>query len=250
MKDWLDNTEAAPETDTYGEIMTGVMVVFASLFAYWAGVYIDPELGNRYVAADEIVVAKDALMQPVLPDERVVKRSLVERLRSERDAAVEHLDAFGIEPFSGDPAGAVYLIDLTLDADDRQAVDRIIRTETVGSVSVVGFGDRVLGSSQDLREVGDGDLDAVADQVAAWQGSTERRLVDALEAALTTPGVTRVVLCAAGLPTDSLHDAAYLIDRNGGRVPVNTVGFTDDEAARRYLIEVANATGGTFSRGG
>jgi len=233
-----------------------IMLVMTVGWAFWIMVFVDSRIGNQEVRDDQVVIDRIDSYEIVKPSEKVVPRKELQNLQDDleeqnqrADEAEEFAIAMGVQGFNGSPVGVIMIVDLTMSPGQREKVKRYIRHMQAKKFVLLACGDEVEAGGRRLAIVNDATADKAAKKLDMWPQATERRLLDAIEGALSIDGATRIVLCLAGQPSGGTQETIEYLKRRIYQVPINGLDYSTDPTTGVFLAELSAITGGIYQKG-
>ncbi len=239
----------------FGFLIAAIMSVYAMAHTV---LFIDTRFGNLEVPNGYKAIRIESRYEVINEDQIVVNKRYIKGIkeaadieRQRRKDAEDHAEAMGVPSFAGGRSGVILLVDITMSKRKRPAIAKMLEKTVADKILVIGFGDTVETGSRDLQTADDEQRGVFLEQLKHWQEAKHRRLLDALEAALSVQGCTRIDLCLADLPSGGQVEVLeFLKRRNKDLVPLNGIDFSSGNSkVEMFLRLLAKTTQGTYSRG-
>lgn len=251
----------------------GVILI---LFIFWVLTFVDTEIGNARLLEGEEIVKTEELkkMQIVEDDEEIIRSEELKKMQvveddqqvidndkvvdlkqqiydqQQRAEEAENLAAaFGVQMLGGDYTGTLFVIDLTINAAGRDAIESVVQKLKLGSIGVIGCGERFHATGSRLKAATPEYRKEVVAMLKNWPLARRRPLLDAVDQAEQFAGVTRVVLFTKGLPTGDSEELLRYVSREG-MPPLNVIDCSgqDDPAIEEFFRRLSAVTKGSFQK--
>ncbi len=245
-------------------VIVTVMLVLAMILKAIAGLPV--ELKTAWAVIERTEIERDEAREKEQEERQSRKKTEVELHREKKRSkrfqqlaadgnkrtkeVLEFAEAFGIPALKGALGGVVLLVDLSMEAEGRASVQKLILKLPMERFTVVGFGNGLYATSSTLLTATDKNRQAACKALDGWPRAPYRPTIDAIDIASEIEGVTQTILCTRGLPDGGTAELLELVERRVKR-PINTINYGERNAGKTkaFLRRIAEETNGSYRRG-